>query len=69
MVAVDTNQDAVLSAAEEVVSRAAMEASLGMLTTTPPKQLYMRGDRSWWGRDGRKNTLDDSQVVWCRTRR
>lgn len=65
---IQTNQDAVLSAAEEVVTRAAMEASLGEITS-PPKQIFLRASRSWWGRDARRANHDDSNVVWCRNRR
>lgn len=58
----------VISAAQEVVTKAAVEASLGEITA-PPKQLYVRGERAWWGRDIKKSNQDDSNVVWCRARR
>ncbi len=65
---VNSNQEAVLSAAEEVVTRAAMEASLEQITERP-RQIFLRDTRSWWGRDARRTTVDNSNVVWCRAKR
>lgn len=63
-----SEQEAVLNAAEEVVSRAAMAAFLEKITDRP-RQLYLRGTRTWWGHDARRTSCSETNVVWCRDRR